>query len=69
MNCKTIIDSLTEHVASHPEIKVKPNFEIYNHWALSTDVAISDVAFSKWILNYISDLKKIPQDIIKDASA
>lgn len=67
MKYDSVVNSLTEYIAAHPEVKVKRGYEIYNEWAMTTNTIIKDVSFVQWMMNYIDDLNRLSQPLINDA--
>ena len=61
-----VVDSVTEYIYLHPEAKNKEPYEIYNDWAIKSGTIIKNVGKVQWIMNYIGDLKSIPQSVLKN---
>ena len=67
MKLNSIVDSITDYICNHPEVKTKQPYEIYNCWATTSGVIIKDAGNVQWLTSYISDLKTISQDVLKNA--
>ena len=67
MKFNSIIDSITNYIGNHPEVKTKQPYEIYNCWAMTSGVIIKNVGDVQWLMDYIVDLRSISQDILKTA--
>lgn len=57
---------LAVYLMENPELKEKKNYEIYNLWSSNKKSTISNINDAKRVLDYIDDIKKIPQDLLED---
>lgn len=66
MRYDKIVESLSDYIKNHPESKTKQPYEVYNAWVMTSGVIIKDKAVLQWMIQYIKDLKDVPQEAIKD---
>ena len=67
MKFNSVIESLTNYLGTHPDIKTKQTYEIYNSWVMTTGIIIKNVDEVQWIMNYIDDMISIAQEVLADA--
>lgn len=62
-----ILTNLAQFMLDNPDIRLKSEPEIYNIWFAKEKYAIKDINDVKIILQYIHDLKKMPENLLADS--
>lgn len=68
MEYNNVVNSIFSYIKEHPENRKKPAYEIYNAWATTTGTIIKDPILLQWMMQYINDLRSVPQEILADAN-
>lgn len=62
-----IFTNIAHFILNNPDVKQKSEPEIYNIWFAKEKCTLKNISDVKVVLEYIRDLKKIPENLLSDS--